>query len=79
MRKLAKAIKRARKEGVEVPEDLERGLLARSRALVRQDRDRIKAGSITREAAEVLSEQRAVDGLMSQIDADLERITNQDL
>ncbi len=51
MHELSKAIKLARKKGLDVPDDLERGLLARARTLKRRDRDRIKAGSISQEAA----------------------------
>ena len=72
MRKLAEAIQRARKAGVLISEDLERGLFAKARTLKRRDRDRIKNGSVTDERAQANAEREAVDMLLSKIDENME-------
>lgn len=74
MRKLVDAIKRARKEGVQISDDLERGLYAKARTLKRRDRDRIKNGSITDERAHLESERAAVDLLLEKVNEDMEAL-----
>ena len=71
MHELARAIKTARGRGVEVSDDLERGLLARARVLKRKDRDRIKAGSISAKAAGKAAERAAVSEMLDAVNEDM--------
>jgi len=72
MRKLSTAIARARSGGVNIPEDLERGLLARARTLKRRDRDRIRAGTITEETAERNAGSAALAEFLGMVNEDME-------